>query len=180
MLLHDVAKPDKFFTDEKGEGHFYGHADLSEKFAYRILKRLKASTRLIKDVCFLVKNHDRPFPQNEVKFKLRLAEIGEEYALDLVDVKYADNFAQGTQKANEEKQNIENLEKRIKDAFVSGECLSIKQLKVDGNDAINVGFKGKEVGEVLQRLFVDVLAGNVENDRQKLLQSLERRAKTRQ
>ena len=180
MLLHDVAKPDKFFTDEKGEGHFYGHAELSEKFAYRILKRLKASTKLIKDVCFLVKNHDRPFPQNEVKFKLRLAEIGEEYALDLVDVKYADNLAQGTQKASEERLNIERLEERIKGAFASGECLNIKQLAVDGNDVLNAGFKGKEIGEVLQSVFVDVLSGNLQNDRQKLLKSIERRAKSRQ
>ena len=179
MLLHDVAKPDKFFTDEKGEGHFYGHAELSEKFAYRILKRLKASTKLIKDVCFLVENHDRPFPQNEVKFKLRLAEIGEEYALDLVDVKYADNLAQGTQKAFEERLNIERLEERIKGAFASGECLNIKQLAVDGNDVLNAGFKGKEIGEVLQSVFVDVLSGNLQNDRQKLLKSIERRAKSR-
>lgn len=179
MLLHDVAKPDKFFIDEKGEGHFYGHAELSEKVAYRILKRLKASNKLIENVCFLVKNHDRPFPQNELKFKLRLAEIGEEHAFDLVDVKYADNMAQGTHKASEERPNIEKLEERIKSVFSSGECLNIKQLAIDGNDVLSVGFKGKEIGEVLQSVFVDVLAGNLQNERQKLLKSIERRAKNR-
>ena len=179
MLLHDVAKPDKFFLDDKGEGHFYGHADLSEKLAYRILKRLKATNKLIKDVCFLVKNHDRPFPRSDLKFKLRLAEIGQEYALSLVAVKYADNFAQGTQKAIEEKANIIALENRIKDTFASCDCLSVNQLAIDGKDVLEVGFKGKEVGDVLQSVFVDVLSGNLSNDRQKLLKGLEKRAKTR-
>ena len=179
MLLHDVAKPDKFFIDEKGEGHFYGHADLSEKFAYQIMKRLKAPTKLINDVCFLVKNHDRPFPQNDIRFKLRLSEIGEEYARDLIAVKYADNFAQATKKAQEERVNISYLENRINEVFNRGDCLYIKDLAVDGNDVLKKGFKGKEVGEVLKKLLVDVIAGNIENDREKLLNSIEKRAKAR-
>ena len=179
MLLHDIAKPDKFFLDEKGEGHFYGHADLSEKFAYRVLKKLKASTKFTNDVCFLVKNHDRPFPQNDLKFKLRLCEIGEEKAMDLVEVKYADNLAQGTKKAEDERENITFLKERIEGVFASGECISIKQLEVDGNDVLDAGFKGKEVGEILNKMLVDVLSGNLQNDRKKLLKSLEKRSKTR-
>ncbi|MBR2385392.1 MAG: CCA tRNA nucleotidyltransferase [Clostridia bacterium] len=179
MLFHDVAKPDKFFLDENGEGHFYGHADLSEKVAYGILKRLKASNKLIENVCFLVKNHDKPFPQNDLKFKLRLAEIGEKNALDLVDVKYADNMAQGTIKSSEERQNIAKLESKIKEVIKTCDCINIKQLKVDGNDVVAYGFKGRQVGDVLQKLFVDVLAGNIKNEREKLLKSIEKRAKTR-
>ena len=38
---------------------------------------------------------------------------------------------------------------------------------------------GKEVGDVLQSVFVDVLSGNLSNDRQKLLKSLEKRVKPR-
>ena len=179
MLFHDVAKPDKFFLDENGEGHFYGHADLSEKVAYGILKRLKASNKLIENVCFLVKNHDKPFPQNDLKFKLRLAEIGEKNALDLVDVKYADNMAQGTIKSSEERQNIAKLESKIKEVIKTCDCINIKQLKVDGNDVVAYGFKGRQVGDVLQKLFVDVLAGNIKNEREKLLKSIEKRAKAR-
>ena len=100
-------------------------------------------------------------------------------ALDLVDVKYADNIAQGTKKANEERQNIAYLESKLKEVIKTCDCLNIKQLKVDGNDVLAFGFKGKQIGDVLQGLFIDVLAGNVENDREKLLKSLEKRAKTR-
>lgn len=177
MLLHDIAKPKKFFLDENSEGHFYGHADLSEKVAYKILRGLKAPTKLIKDVCFLVKNHDRPFPQNPLKFKIRLSEIGKDYALDLVCVKYADNMAQGTLKAQEERENIVALEEKINGIFSSGECLFINQLKIDGNDVLSYGIKGEEVGKTLKNILKDVMSGNLENDREKLLKSIERRAK---
>ena len=63
MFLHDIGKPEKFFMKD-GEGHFYGHADLSAKIAERILLRLKASNSLRERVVFLVKNHDRPFPES--------------------------------------------------------------------------------------------------------------------
>lgn len=179
MLLHDIAKPQKFFLDDNGEGHFYGHADLSEEIAIKILKRLKAPTSFIERVCFLVKNHDRPFPQNDLKLKLRLAEIGEENARDLIDVKYADNFAQGTLRAQEERKNIEELEKRINGVFLSEKCMSIKDLAVDGNDVLLYGFKGKEVGEILHGLFIDVLTCNIKNERASLLKSIEKRAKNR-
>ncbi len=179
MLLHDIAKPDKFFLDERGEGHFYGHADLSEKIAYRVLKRLKAPNKLIGDVCFLVKNHDRPFPQSELKFKLRLSEIGRERSRDLIEVKYADNSAQGTQRAREERVNIIGLEERTDYAFATCDCLCVKDLKVDGNDVLSYGFKGKEVGEILQRLLVDILSGNLKNERPQLIKSIEKRAKGR-
>ncbi|MBR2336375.1 MAG: CCA tRNA nucleotidyltransferase [Clostridia bacterium] len=177
MLLHDIAKPSKFFLDEKGEGHFYGHADLSERIAYKVLKRLKASNKLVEDICFLVKNHDRPFPQNEVKFKMRLAEIGEGRALDLLAVKYADNSAQGTLRAEEERQKIAEIDRRIRAVFSSGECLSVKQLAISGDDVLKFGFKGKDVGKILNGLLADVISGNIQNDRERLIKSLGKRAK---
>ena len=33
MLLHDVAKPETFFADERGVGHFYGHAERGAEMA---------------------------------------------------------------------------------------------------------------------------------------------------
>ena len=177
MLLHDVSKPEKFFLDDKGEGHFYGHADLSEKIANAILKRLKAPAKFIQTVCFLVKNHDRPLPINAVKFKLRLSEIGEDLARDLVKVKYADNFGQGTQKALEERKNIEELESKIDAVFKSGECIFLKDLAVNGNDVLSLGYKGKEVGEILKGLLVDVISGNIPNQRERLLKSIQKRKK---
>lgn len=177
MLLHDVSKPEKFFLDDKGEGHFYGHADLSEKMANAILKRLKAPAKFIQTVCFLVKNHDRPLPINAVKFKLRISEIGEDLARDLVKVKYADNFGQGTQKAMEERKNIEELESKIDAVFKSGECIFLKDLAVNGNDVLSLGYKGKEVGEILKGLLVDVISGNIPNQRERLLKSIQKRKK---
>ena len=58
MLCHDMGKPAAFFVDEKGIGHFYGHAAISVNIARGILERLKVSPTFADQVCLLVKLHD--------------------------------------------------------------------------------------------------------------------------
>ena len=45
-LLHDIGKPAVFSLDDKGCGHFYGHAPVSADIADTVLQRLKAPTAL--------------------------------------------------------------------------------------------------------------------------------------
>ncbi|MBQ2859048.1 MAG: HDIG domain-containing protein, partial [Alphaproteobacteria bacterium] len=40
MLLHDIAKPETIQKDEEGVDHFYGHPQLGEEMARKILRRL--------------------------------------------------------------------------------------------------------------------------------------------
>ena len=56
-LLHDVGKPATFTTDETGRGHFYTHAKIGAELADRILRGLKAPTRLREEAVFLIANH---------------------------------------------------------------------------------------------------------------------------
>ncbi|MBQ8430548.1 MAG: HD domain-containing protein, partial [Clostridia bacterium] len=60
MLFHDLGKPECFFVDEKGVGHFYGHPEKSEIIAKKRLKELRCSNQMLNDVCTLVKWHDIP------------------------------------------------------------------------------------------------------------------------
>ena len=177
MLLHDIGKPDKFFIDQKGEGHFYGHADLSEIIAEGILKRLKAPTRFSKDVLFLIKNHDAPFPSTRNKLKRKMSVIGERAVLDLCEVKLADGYGQGTELAKAESQKVKETKTVILDIISSGECYKLKDLKVSGADAGKIGFKGEEIGKVLDETLNLVICGNLENDREKLLLFLQNKFK---
>ena len=68
MFLHDIAKPAAFFMRD-GEGHFYGHAEMSAVIAEKILKRLKAPVAFREKVLFLIKRHDVPFPESDFKLK---------------------------------------------------------------------------------------------------------------
>ena len=54
LLLHDTGKP---ISMSAGSKRFDGHAELGEIQARRFLERLGFETPLIKDVCFLVRNH---------------------------------------------------------------------------------------------------------------------------
>jgi tRNA nucleotidyltransferase/poly(A) polymerase len=56
-LLHDTGKPGTRTVDAAGEAHFYGHEALSQQITETILRRLKASKELLKDVGALVRQH---------------------------------------------------------------------------------------------------------------------------
>lgn len=151
MFFHDIAKPAAFFMKD-GEGHFYGHADMSAAIAERILKRLKAPVAFREKVLFLIKRHDAPFPESDFKLKKMLGETGEEAFSELVKIKYADNVAQGTDIALAERDKIAKISEKVQAIIESGECYSLKMLNVSGDELVSMGFKGKEIGEELNAL----------------------------
>jgi poly(A) polymerase len=57
LLMHDVGKP---LAESAGSRRFDGHAELGERQARRFLKRLGFESSLIRDVCYLVRNHMLP------------------------------------------------------------------------------------------------------------------------
>ncbi|NCB74919.1 MAG: CCA tRNA nucleotidyltransferase [Clostridia bacterium] len=57
----------------------------------------------------------------------------------------------------------------LRSVIKSGECWSIKQLAVSGDDLIGLGFRGTEVGSVLSLLLSHVLESPSDNDKTLLL-----------
>ena len=55
-----------------------------------------------------------------------------------------------------------------------GACLTLRELAVDGHDALAAGLKGPAVGTALNALLDRVAQGELENDRETLLRELER------
>ena len=49
------------------------------------------------------------------------------------------------------------VEKMMNNIIATNECYSLKQLHINGNDLIGLGFHGKEVGEVLNILLEKVI-----------------------
>ena len=56
----------------------------------------------------------------------------------------------------------------IKDVFENG-CYSLKQLAVDGNDMITLGYKGGQIADALEDILTEVCAKRAENNREALL-----------
>ncbi|MDR2576253.1 MAG: HD domain-containing protein [Treponema sp.] len=57
LLLHDVGKP---LSYSAGRRRFDGHAELGSRICRRLLERLGFNAQLVRDVCYLVRNHMLP------------------------------------------------------------------------------------------------------------------------
>ncbi|MBQ7642739.1 MAG: HD domain-containing protein [Clostridia bacterium] len=178
MLLHDIGKPDCFFTRD-GEGHFYGHGKVSAGIALRVLKRLKAPNKLINEVVWLVEYHDAPIKAGEFSVLKKLREYGEDRFYKMLEVKRADNLAQATELALNENNNISALRKIADELIARGACYSLKDLSISGDELCEIGFGGKEIGETLEDILNEVMAGNIPNDKESLLAWAKRRYEKR-
>lgn len=177
MLLHDVAKPACYTTDEKGVGHFYGHPALSERMAYDILKRLKADGETVKKVCFLTKYHDTRPSSTRKSLRKYLSKVGFEGARELLAVRRADLSGQSPAYFDQFEYLSES--ERIIDALEEeGVCISLEGLAVKGRDLIDLGIpKGKDIGEILSYLLEKVIKEEVVNEEEALLKLAKRKAK---
>ena len=75
LLLHDVGKP---LSEASGRRRFNGHAELGEPLARRFLERLGFEAPLVRDVCYLVRNHMLPAALSRLPLK-RTGEIMESF-----------------------------------------------------------------------------------------------------
>ncbi len=169
VLFHDIGKPAVASFDENGEQHFYGHPKESAKITDVILKRLKFDNDTRNRVVTLVELHDTPIVSDggsavsEKRIKRILNKIGVEETYDLIEIKRCDNLGQsetfyrGDGFYEEALSVIDGIVKR-------GECFSLKNLAVNGDDLIKLGFEGKEIGRLLTKCLDGVLDGKVENN----------------
>lgn len=168
MLLHDLGKPETFFLDAEGRGHFYGHWRNSVTLAEAILDRLKMDARSKRTILTLVERHDAPLALNEKAVRRNLARYGEETLRLLLEVKRADNLAQA-EPYRDRQALIAQWEDMLDMVIESGECFSLRQLAVKGGDLMNLGLRGPEVGKMLNNLLEAVIEEKMPNDRDMLL-----------
>ena len=73
-------------------------------------------------------------------------------------MKEADVLAQSDYKREEKLENIRQWDKIYKGILERGECVSVKELKINGNDLKDLGVKpGPVMGEILDELLQEVL-----------------------
>lgn len=167
LLLHDIAKPQCFFTDENGVGHFYGHDKKSAETARKILRRLKCDNTTLDDVVFLIENHMTELRPETRLVKRRLSRFGERRLRMLVQVQRADTHACGT---GAQLDRFDSYTAKIDEIVKEGQCFSLKHLAVNGNDIIQNGIAtGADIGRVLQYLLELVIEEKAENEKSALL-----------
>ena len=174
-LLHDIEKPSCFTLDERGNGHFYGHPELSAKAARVVMERLSCPKELVRDACLLIRYHDRPLEAERaslLRMMSRLAGAGVDTIRlmnELFDLKRADTFGKAPS-CFYYVEEIERMREMVRELVATGEAYSLSTLDLGGRDLIAAGVKpGKQVGDLLQRALDAAIDGVVSNDRSALL-----------
>lgn len=169
MLFHDMGKPERFSLDQRGIGHFYGHAGLSAQYAKQLLEKLRFDRATIELVTALVKWHDSVIPLEKKAVKRWLNRLGKEKLELLLQVMTADTLALAPEyhaRATE----IEQTGFMIRKILDEQECFSLKDLAINGQDLIGIGIpEGKQVGDILQLLLTGVIEEKLPNEREALL-----------
>ena len=184
MLFHDIAKPLCRTTDENGEDHFHGHPQIGAEMTKKILRRLKFDNDTTRRVVNLVRLHDeRVFrleengsDQKQLRTVRRaISRNGEDVYPDLFAVMRADILAQSAYMRSEKLARVDGYERLWREVLLKKQCLSVKDLAVDGSDLIAQGIpSGPEIGQILHAMLEDVLDEPERNNREYLLGHLEK------
>lgn len=169
LFFHDIGKPYVAHFDEKGEQHYYSHPKKSAEITEEVLTRLRFDNDTKNKVVTLVKMHDSPImlDKEEIPSKKRLkrilSQIGVDLTYDLIEIKKCDNLSQNPKyyRGDGFYKSVYDMLDEILD---SHECFSVKDLKINGNDLVSLGFKGKDIGKALQKCLDGVISEKVENN----------------
>ena len=166
-LLHDLGKVDTFSLDARGIGHFYGHAAVGAKMAEDILRRLKCSNALRDEVTWLIAHHMDRFPCDEKSARRCLSKNGLLRMERLTLLQMAD-FG-----GKVDEGDLDEWLRLLREVNAREGTLTLKTLAVKGKDLIALGIApGKQVGALLNDLLNLVLAGELPNEREALLEYL--------
>ena len=174
-LLHDAGKPAVFAPDAQGVGHFPGHAKAGAELALAALGRLRADAASRDRTAALIARHGMRLPVQERVVRRWLSRLGPELFFDLMELDRADNAAKRPEMAlpTEHWLALDALARQI---LARAPCLTLRDLEVDGRDALAAGLRGPAVGRALAALLEAVVEERLPNRREILLRELERRS----
>ena len=165
-LLHDIGKPACFTLDDRGQGHFYGHAKVSAEMADAVLHRLKAPTALRQQVVRLIELHMNPLTADRKLLRRRVAQYGFEAVYDLLRLQESDVKGTGV---TENALDLSGVEEILKEIEAENACLTLKDLAVTGHDLMALGFSGPAIGKTQRFLLEQVLEERLPNEKEALL-----------
>lgn len=167
-LFHDIGKPEKKQTDENGVDTFRGHAAASTELAANILNRLKFDNKTKDKILRLIKHHDREILTAAKYVRRAIFVVGDDIFSDLVYLKIGDAKGQNQAFVFERYKTYDEILKIYKEIKEKKEPFSVKNLAVSGNDLLSLGFKGKEVGDALNKALFYVMDNPEANTKEKI------------
>ncbi len=172
-LLHDIGKPTTFSRDEAGVGHFYGHAEESERLCRQLLHRLRYDNQTINHVSKLVGLHSTLFqPITEKRMRRLLSKHGEPLLRELILLRRADVLGKGIGDPVALEATLEEFRQMLDRLLTQEGRFTMADLQINGNDLLAMGLPhGKLIGQVLHFLFDQVIEGQCANERDALVEN---------
>ena len=167
-LLHDTGKVKTFTLDATGRGHFYGHAKDSAAIADDILRRLKAPTALREEVVPLIGRHMTRLQPDRKLLRRQVSKYGFPMVEAQLALQQADMGSKGTVE-DDGSAVFAEVRQLLADLKAEDACLSLKDLAVNGNDLMALGFQGRAIGACLNRLLELVVEERLPNEKRALL-----------
>lgn len=183
-LLHDLGKPDSFWQDEEGNGHFYedpsqpdsaNHEEVGADIARSFMTRLHYSKNRINRVTQLVQHHMFPYFQAHSGARKFLNRVGgdPQMAQDLLALRESDAHgkADGTMRPYDEEQIALNRQ-LLQEVLDKDEAVTVKNLAVSGTDLMALGIPaGPELGRILKDVLLPLVIEDPNlNERETLLE----------
>ncbi|MBR6552684.1 MAG: CCA tRNA nucleotidyltransferase [Clostridia bacterium] len=168
MLLHDLGKIPTHKLNENGDSTFKNHATVGGEMAKEILTRLRFDKKTINRVSFLVSHHDFEPPETKIELKKKMKMLTSDDVRTLLTIKKSDRGAL-SKKYRDISKESEQVLVWLKEIEDNNECVTIDQLKVNGNDLIKLGLKNEEIGEKLDYILDCVIEEKVDNTKQSIL-----------
>jgi tRNA nucleotidyltransferase (CCA-adding enzyme) len=154
-LFHDINKPQHRRVEENG-ATFYGHEFSGSKTAEGVMRRLRYSHDLTREVVTLVERHMFTTDVTDKGLRRLLRRVGKDLIFDLLDLRRADVVAQGRGGTTED---IDVFEQQIRDEISRKPPLTVSDLALNGHDIMKMfDLKpGPSVGKVIHHLLECVL-----------------------
>jgi tRNA nucleotidyltransferase/poly(A) polymerase len=180
-LFHDLGKPLVAWRGADGRLHYYakpghaakGHEQVGGELANRALNRLRYPNDLRRRVERIIRHHMFQVGKGDaLRARRFLAMHGDQIAFDLVDHKEADYGGKPGRDGSGTLDDIENL-RRFRATLEREQTQPhrLKDLAIDGNDLIQLGFQpGPELGQALRQLLHVVVDRPDRNTRDALVE----------
>jgi tRNA nucleotidyltransferase (CCA-adding enzyme) len=173
ILLHDIGKPSCKFFDEKGVAHFHNHELVGVDMAAKIFNRLKFDNYTADLAKKLIRWHDYRFVNKHISIRKSMNKIGVDIFEYLFLIKRADTLAQNITTIEQKLKDLDFSYNIFKDICDKSQCVSLKDLAIDGRDLIELGIKpGRKIGEYLKQLLEIVIEDPSLNDKKILIDKL--------
>lgn len=169
-LLHDVGKPIAY-RNTKGKITFYGHEVVGARLVKKIADRLRLSSDEKELLWILVRWHMFVYNPEMTDKAIRkfVRRVGKENIARMMALRIGDRKGGGSKATS---WRLTELQKRI--GAVLYDPLEVKDLKIGGEEVMEILEikSGPKVGEMLQKLFEEVLEDPKRNTKEYLMKKV--------